>query len=169
MTARTAYASAQGMPARGAAYTSPQGSECSPFCAAFVFSTFLFLEPYNGKDVRQAVFASELANTKGGVGYNAFTGKASKSKDKLPKNFENRLNSDGTSPLHGASPAPGNPLKEFPIMHNKQIGYDGRKPAPTEARIITQKNAAGQTELKGLIGHPAGSNDHNLFDRSGTN
>jgi len=36
-TARNAYSQVQGMPRRDAEFTSPQGSEYSPFCAAFVF------------------------------------------------------------------------------------------------------------------------------------
>lgn len=141
-TAKAAYNTAQGLPSRKESYTSPKGNA------------------YNGKDVRQAVYASEYAKAKGGLGYNQYTGKEAKTKEKVPKNFENRLNSDGSRPLPGV--APGG-LSEFPILHNKQNGHDGRRPAPTDARIITKKNAAGQTELVGKVGHPATGDDHRGF------
>jgi hypothetical protein len=160
--ARNAYTSAQGLPGRKETYASPQGSEYLIFVWIHVLNCAT-AEPYTGKDVRQAVFSSEVAQAKGRVGYNMFTGKQAKLVDSLPKPFENRPNSDGTTPLPGAAPQPGNPLNEFPIMHNARQGYDGRKPNPSDARIITQKNAAGQTELKGKIGHPAGTDDHVAF------
>lgn len=134
-----------------------------PFCATFVFSTFLFLEPYNGKDVRQAVSTYGLAKAKGGVGYSELMsqlvgdGKVAK---KWPKVFENRLNSDGSRPLEDEV----KPLdwEEFPIMQDKRKGYDGRRPVPTEARII-MKHSPAETELMGLVGHSPGSNDHKSF------
>ncbi|KAF9565891.1 hypothetical protein CPC08DRAFT_759264 [Agrocybe pediades] len=140
--ARTQYNNAQGLPSRHDKFTSPQG------------------KPYTGKDVRQGVYASEHAQAKGGVGYNAHTGKPAATKQKLPKEFENRPNSDGTHPLPGV--APGN-LKEYPIVHDKQHGHDGRKPTPSDARIITTKNSAGHTVLAGKVGHAAGSDDHHHF------
>jgi len=114
-------------------------------------------DKYNGKDVRQAVYAGEHAKAKGGVGFNAATGKEAKNKDKLPKDFGNRPNTDGSTPLPGAGTTG---LKEFPMMHNKKNGYDGRKPAPTAERIITKTNAAGKTELVGKVGHGATGDDH---------
>jgi len=141
-TAKAAYNSAVGLPSRGASYTSPKGNT------------------YNGKDVRQAVYAAEHATAKGGVGYSQATGKEAKNKDKVPKEFGNRPNSDKSIPLPGV--APGG-LKEFPILHNKQHGHDGRRPAPTAERIITKKNAAGNTELVGKVGHAATGDDHHSF------
>jgi len=140
-TAKAAYGNALGLPSRGATYTSPKGND------------------YNGKDVRQAVYASEFAKAKGGLGYGKITGKEAKNKDKVPKTFGNRPNSDGSTPLPGV--APGG-LSEFPILHNKQNGHDGRRPAPTDARIITKQNG-GRTELVGKVGHPATGDDHHGF------
>jgi len=138
--AKAAYSTAQGLPSRGATYTSPQG------------------RPYNGKDVRQAVYASEYAKAKGGLGFSQRIGfEVKKKSDKVPKEFKNNPNrGDGNLALPGV---PSGGLLEFPILHNKQNGHDGRRPAPTEARIITKKDA-GKTVLVGKIGHPAAGNGH---------
>jgi len=142
--AKAAYKNAVGLPTdRKEVYTSHKGNT------------------YTGKDVRQAVFAQEFAKSKGGVGYNGFTGKAAANKDKLPKAFENRLNNDGSTPLPGVPSGPG--MQEFPIYHNKQYGYNGLKPNPSDARIITKQNSAGHTELLGKVSHTAGSDDHKSF------
>jgi len=131
------YKATTGLPSRKAKYTTPQG------------------KVYTGKDVRTAVYGSHLAEAKGGVGYNSFTGAQSKQKDKLPKDFENRPNSDGKLPLPGMK----GKGREFVMLNGKQRGHDGRKPAPTDARVITQKNGAGY-KLAGVVAHPAGSDDH---------
>jgi len=141
-TAKAAYKDAVGMPSRGDKFTSPKGNV------------------YNGKDVRQAVFAGEHAKAKGGVGFNGVTGKEAKNKDKVPKDFGNRPNDDGSTPLPGVT---GGGLKEFPILHDKKNGHDGRRPAPTAERIITKTNAAGKTELVGKVGHGATGDDHHSF------
>jgi hypothetical protein len=153
--ARAAYANAQGLPTRHETYTSPQGSKYLIFVSIHIFNCAI-AEKYTGKDVRQAVFSFEVAQAKGGVGYDEKTGKQAALHNRQPKTFEDREKLfPGT--------AVGT-LNEFPIMHNARHGYDGRKPNPSEARIITQKNVAGQTVLIGKTGHPPGdSNDHVAF------
>jgi hypothetical protein len=163
--AKAAFSTALGLPPRWEVYTSPKGSEYQiQFRITFVLyfcniSIVSFLDDYNGKDVRQAVYASEFARTKGGVGYNAATGAKSKNKEKMPKVFHNRKNTDNSRPLPGVPP---DGLSEFPIVHERQKGYDGRRPA-SDARIITKQNAAGLIELVGKVGHSSGSTDHHSF------
>jgi len=122
------------------------------------------LDQYTGRDVRQAIFASEFSLAKGKVGYHGLTGEVARAKERVPKIFENEANPDGTTPLPGVSAPP--PLMEFPMLHDKQVGYDGRKPVPSEARVIIQKNVAGKTVYRGLVGHPPGSGAryHSYFD-----
>jgi hypothetical protein len=159
-TAWNAYSQVQGMPRCDAEFTSPQGSEYSPFCAAFVFSMLTPTDHYTGRDVHQAIFALGFSLAKGKVGYHGLTGKVSRAKKRVPKIFKNEANPDDMTPLPGVSAAP--PLMEFPMLHDKKVGHDGRKPVPSEAHVIIQENV-----YRGLVGHPPGSLDaryHSYFD-----
>ena len=74
----------------------------------------------------------------------------SRAKGRVPKFFKNEANPDDMTPLPGVSAAP--PLMEFPMLYDKKLGYDGRKPVPSEARVVIQENV-----YRGLVGHPPGS------------
>ncbi|KAF9558342.1 hypothetical protein CPC08DRAFT_561035 [Agrocybe pediades] len=145
--ARKQFYGAQGLPSRHDKFISPQG------------------KPYTGKDIRQGVFASEYAESKGGVGYKVTTGqRVTGKKNKLPKEFENRPNKHPNShPLPAAHHAGITDLKEYPIVHDKKRAHDGRHPNPTEARVITTKDSAGHTVLVGAVGHPHGTDGHEEF------
>jgi hypothetical protein len=158
--ARNAYSQVQGMPQHDAEFTSLQGSEYSPFCAAFVFSMLTPPDHYTGRDVHQAIFMLGFSLAKGKVGYHGLTGKVSRAKERVPKIFKNEANPDDMTPLPGVSAAP--PLMEFPMLHDKKVGYDGCKLVPSEAYVIIQENV-----YRGLVGHPPGSLDaryHSYFD-----
>jgi len=113
---------------------------------------------YTGRDARQALFNGHAAGQPGkGVGFDTANGKQLPNKFKHPKEFENRPNvGDGNKPF----PAMVGSGREFGMRSGHPQGYDGRSPNPTETRLITQANGAGVHEFKGVISHPAGSDDH---------
>jgi len=140
--ARTDYHASIGtgtFPGRKTTFTTPQGKN------------------YNGRDVRQALFNGHAASQPGkGVGYSSSNGKAAKPRDQHPKTFDNRPNKSGGKPLPGMTGSG----REFGMTHNSVKGYDGRQPNPTDPRLITQKGASGAHEFRGVVAHPAGTDDH---------
>jgi len=154
--AKTEYAKslASGtFPHRDAKFTTPKGNT------------------YTGKDVHQAAFTAHLSAQKP-VGFRLSDGSTSKTKDRHPKEFENRLQGPAhaqTKPLPDIS-STGTKYREYGILHNKKKGYDGRSPNPTEARLITKPNAHGVHEFVGVVAHPDSTgpdmNDHHLVHPS---
>ena len=134
-------------------------------------SPSFFIDTYTGKDVHQAAFTAHLSAQKP-VGFKLSNGSALKTKDRHPKEFENRLQGPAhaqTKPLPDIS-STGTKYREYGILHNKKKGYDGRSPNPTEARLITKPNAHGVHEFVGVVAHPDSTgpdmNDHHLVHPS---
>jgi len=107
---------------------------------------------YKGKDVRQALFNAHLYDQPGKkVGHTA-DGKAEKSdKFKHPKEFGNRPNvgHGGAVPL----PLMTGKGREYGMMRDHALGYQGLSPNPTATRLITKENG-GVHEFAGVISHP---------------
>jgi len=122
---------------------------------------------FTGKDVRQADFTAHLAAQKP-VGYKLSDGSSMKTKDRHPKEFQNREQGPAgakSKPLPALSG--GDKYREFGIVQDKVKGYDGRSPNPTEARLITKHDGAGGVhEFAAVVAHPNSAgpdkNDHHV-------
>jgi len=153
INAKTEYAKSsqtKTLPDRSTVYITPQGNK------------------FTGKDVRQAAFFFHVATQKP-VGYKLADGSNVKKKqDRHPKEFQNREQGpahDRKKPLTDIS-GTGQKYREYGIVHDKKIGYDGRSPNPTETRLIMLENTAGVHEFAGVVAHPDSTredrNDHHL-------